>query len=86
MQLAEHERSIDKQTGLPLEVAYDPKQAWRVDHTTNYAKKAIDTVLRAENEKPENKERPGWDAGRIYYAEPIDTPGPNADPSNLDSA
>lgn len=76
MQLAEYEQSIDKQTGLPRAVAYDPAQAWRVDHITNYAQKAIDTVLKAEAEKPENKDRSGWNAGRRYYAEPIDTPAP----------
>ena len=72
MQLAEHERSTDKQTGLPIEVAYDPDQMWRVDFTTNFAARAVDRVRKAHSELPENKDKADWSSGRTYYAEPVD--------------
>lgn len=74
MQLAEHERSIDKQTGLPIAQAYDPEQPWLVDFTTNYAECAIERVRKQHADLPENKDKPDWALGRKYYAQPVDGP------------
>lgn len=74
MQLAEHERMTDRQTGLPIEQAYDPDQTWRVNYTTNFASRAIERVRKDHADLPEHKDKPNWAAGRTYYAEPVDLP------------
>lgn len=56
--------------GTPVAQAYDPKQAFLVDHVVCQAGRAIAQVKRRKGE--ERKDAPeGWDDGFHYYAKPV---------------
>lgn len=52
-------------------MAYDTKQAFVVDKFTCQARRAIETVRRADRKAKENAPE-GWDDGLYYYAIPHD--------------
>lgn len=55
--------------GLPATESHK-KQPFRVHAVTCYAGAATDKIRREAAEKPEHKDRTGWDDGLHYYAVP----------------
>lgn len=59
--------------GQPLEETRRGDLAWKVDHFTCGARRAVEKVRAKDQEEAKQANRPdGWDAGRIYHVvEPI---------------
>lgn len=72
------EDSFDHDTGVPLTAAYDPDQAFLVHETINHARRQIERIKRQKREQAERanggKLPEGWDDGRRYRAEAVETP------------
>lgn len=73
LRLAEHERSIDKFTGLPLVDAYADQPFLVHSDVVNYAQRALDRQ-QAEDEKNKGDDYEKWSKHRTYY---VTVPDPN---------
>lgn len=70
MRLDEYERSIDRETGLPVSEAFSNRGFIVRSDIVNYAARAIDKT-KADDEV-EHKDDPRWFEHRRYYAEVYD--------------
>lgn len=72
MKLDAYERSIDKETGLPVSEAYSDRPFIVHSDIVNYAARAIDRTKRED--EAEHGDDPRWFDHRNYYAEVYEPP------------
>lgn len=71
LRLAEYEDDLCTcGCNLPREVAHDSQQTFVVDTIRCHARRALTRVQRADDDKHEKDQSPGWDDGLFYYVRP----------------